>query len=120
MPSAEEHCAKAKHDERFVAALAATTFPDWRATGVFYAALHYVDAFLATRGIHPPDHRARDSYVGLEPQLVAIYAAYRRLKRDSEDARYRLTAFSGQHIMERTLPALERVKEHLRRAVPGI
>src|SRR5215468_4515898 len=32
--------------------------PDWIATGLFYAALHYIDAFLATQGPghHPGKH----------------------------------------------------------------
>jgi hypothetical protein len=120
MPSAQEHCEKAKHNEAFSASLAATAFQDWRATGVFYAAVHYVDGFLATQGVHPPDHRARDSYVGLDPHLIMIYAGCRRLKRDSEDARYRFTVFSEQHIVGRTLSALEHIKNHLRPRVPGI
>jgi hypothetical protein len=49
-----------------------------------------------------------------------IYAGCRRLKRDSEDARYRFTVFSEQHIVGRTLSDLEHIKNHLRPRVPGI
>lgn len=120
MPSRDEHLAKARHNEAFVASLVGTGYQDWRATGAFYAAVNYVDAYLAIEDVHPPDHRARDSYVGLDQHLMVLYGAYRRLKRDSEDARYRVSAFAEGHITARTLPSLERIKGHLRTVVPGV
>ncbi len=120
MGSTEEHLAKARHNEAFVSSLAGSAFQDWRATGAFYAAVHYVDAFLATQGIHPLDHRARDSYVGLNQHLLPIYAPYRLLKRESEAARYRMMPFSEPQVAASTLPALARIKTHLRSVVPGV
>ena len=66
MPSEQEHMDKARHNEAFVQSLGipTTTFLDWAVTGIFYAALHYVEAFLATQRVHSPSHRSRDAVFG--------------------------------------------------------
>lgn len=101
MATKDEHLAKAKHNEAFVAALA-DPFWDWAVTVTFYAALHYVMAFLATKADHPPTHQVRNSHIHRDRVLRPIYIDYRELQNESEDARYLernpLTAFAAADV----------------------
>ena len=45
MPQPTEHIAQAEKNERLYDSLLGTEFNDWAITGLFYAALHYVDAY---------------------------------------------------------------------------
>jgi hypothetical protein len=71
---------------------------DWAVTGIFYAALHYIEVFLATQSVHSPAHCSRETLFRRFPQLNPIYSEYRTLKDDSEGARYRLEAFTAHEV----------------------
>ena len=75
---------------------------DWAVTGLFYAAVHYVMAYLATKGIHPVLHQVRNSHVHRDPFLNPLYIDYRELQNHSEDARYMervpVTAFAQTDV----------------------
>jgi len=93
MPTQDEHLDKAQHNQRFYESLdiATTDFLDWLVTGLFYCALHYVDAYLATKLIHPRQHAGtnqRNDQVAHMPELRVIYRHYRALYDDCIDARY--------------------------------
>jgi len=109
----DEHLAKAKHNEACVAALT-DTFWDWAVTGIFYTALHYMMAFLATKADHPPTHQVRISHIHRDRALKPIYVDYRELQNESEDARYLernpLTAFSEADVI-RLKGNLETIKK---------
>lgn len=55
---------------------------------MFYSALHYVDAYLATQGIHPPTHAVRLGYLETDLKLNPIRRDYRDLLNESRTARY--------------------------------
>lgn len=63
MPLRDDHLNQAQHNLEFTESLDPTKYSDWIATGLFYTALHYVDAFLATKGHHPGKHDVRDGFV---------------------------------------------------------
>lgn len=90
MPSEQAHLTQARHNEAFVQSLdmQTTVYLDWAVTGLFYAALHYIEAFLATQGQHSPSHRSRDTVFRSFSQLRPIYSQYRTLKDVSMQARY--------------------------------
>ena len=70
MPDFESHLRQAERNERVASHLA--TFPDWQTVALFYAALHYVDAYLAQRfGAqgHPTSHQARLRFLARDPAL---------------------------------------------------
>jgi hypothetical protein len=46
MPHKNVHIAQALHNEELAAYLSGTAYPDWIVTSMFYAALHYVEAYL--------------------------------------------------------------------------
>lgn len=60
---------------------------------LFYSALHYVDAFLAGKNMHPRDHDARDAEIENNGTLSPIYKDYRALKDKSKAARYDIANF---------------------------
>ena len=65
MPQPAEHIAQAEKNERLYENLIGTEFNDWAIVSLFYAALHYADAYFAQRvGVSPSNHSARNT-VGL-------------------------------------------------------
>ena len=113
MPSKNQHLQKARHDEEFVQFLDSTAvkFTDWAATGLFYAALHYVEAYFATRGTHSPDHRARDSSVYRDKRLRQIYNDYNELKNFSINARYYIIPIATDELRLNLAPRLAAIRE---------
>lgn len=71
---------------------------NWAVTVAFYAALQYVEAFLADQGLHSANHPDRDQKMISAPIPQDVYAAYKMLKKFSEDARYYLADFPLQHV----------------------
>jgi hypothetical protein len=90
VPSKDEHLDRAQDNEALANSLDlnANINVDWAITILFYAALHYVDAFLAVKSHHPPNHDSRDSEIQTNGSLSVIYSDYRRLKDRSIAARY--------------------------------
>ena len=93
MPTRDEHVEKAHHNEHFYGSfdVAATPFRDWVVTGLFYCALRYIDAYLATKNIHPRGHTGtgqRSDHVQRMPEFQPIWPQYRALYDDCRDARY--------------------------------
>lgn len=113
MPFTEDHIAFAEHNEMFVDSfdLDSTLYTDWVVTGMFYAALHYVEAYLAMLGEQPEDHRARDSHV--KRHIPDIGKDYRWLKDYSINARYYGYRFSADDIRRNISPRLEAIKKHI-------
>ena len=120
MPSIQEHVAKAKHNEQFLEQLPkiSTQFPDWLVVGAFYTALHYVDACLALRSLHPPTHHLRSGYVARIRDLRTIYPEYRTLEDTSRDARYTHNPMTDQHVMS-SLEISRKIKQHILPLLPA-
>lgn len=117
MPEQDSHLRQAQHNESFVASfdLDSTLYLDWAVTGIFYAALHYIEAFLAIQNIHSPAHVSRDSIFQKEHVLKPAYNQYRILKTRSESARYDLQQFSSAEVRELISGELQAVKSHILR-----
>lgn len=93
MAKEREHHKKAAYNEKFFSEIR-EKYPDWAVTGLFYSALHLIEAFLAKKDIHPEDHKTRLSLVGKIRELKPIYSCYRALYDSSVNARYRMYKFS--------------------------
>lgn len=109
-----EHIAQAEKNERLYELLVGTEFNDWAITGLFYAALHYVDAFFMRQtGTSPINHNSRNGLVERTLNLAQIkpyYAAlfqwslnvrYEAIQVSSDDARYVMAQYFTplrQHI----------------------
>ena len=112
MPTLQQHLAWAEKNERFAESISAlpVRYPDWEITSLFYSALHYVDAYLATRSESPKSHKRRLDAIAAVSSLKEDYSS---LYERSIDARYRMVTFSTETADSvRTGPFL-RVKEEI-------
>jgi hypothetical protein len=100
VPDRSAHLAKAAQCEAFARWLesAGNARREWEAVAIFYAALHYIDAYLATHGFHLADHAARRGYVGRVAALRPITGPYRHLYDLSQAARYRDVALQPSDV----------------------
>ena len=91
MPTLNQHLSQAESNERFAEGIAALPirFPDWEIIALFYSALHYADALLATQGIHPGSHDSRIASVKL---YIGSWEDYRHIYRLSLSVRYNMVS----------------------------
>jgi hypothetical protein len=87
MPLKDDHIRQAQHNQTFCESFDKTSYSDWASTVLFYIGLHYVDAFLATRNVHPGSHDMRDRLLAQVHELRNISRDYWRLKSFSRTAR---------------------------------
>lgn len=93
----EEHLAKAQENLRFRESLDLSLdgAAGWSVTILFYAALHYVEAyFLARRGFGCKNHFSRASEIQSDPRIRLIFPEYRDLENLSREARYDVSKFN--------------------------
>ena len=112
MPALNQHLPLAESNESFAESIVSlpARFPDWEITALFYSALHYVDAFLSTQGIHPRSH---DSRIRSIRSFADAWEDYRDLYQLSLHARYNTVGFGTETAdAVRTGPFL-RVKEEI-------
>jgi hypothetical protein len=101
MPNKDEHIEKARGNEAFAASITPDNQPriDWKLIVVFYAAMHYVEAYLAkAMAAHLRSHTARDSYMGRDSNLKRIYSEYQDLKYFGYSARYEMCGLTRDDI----------------------
>ena len=114
MRDGKAHISQAKSNEDLAEFLKDTAYPDWRATVLFYAALHYVQAYFAGAGRMPSRHSDREEAIHLDTRISAIWNDYRSLKDWSTRARYGCQKPDAAHFKDEIFPSLEAVKKHLR------
>jgi len=118
VPSKEEHIAKANGDAAFALSLSLDSQPqiDWALVALFYAALHYVEAYLAVIfGMHTRSHTRRDSIVGRDSNLRRIFHEYQDLKFFGYNARYEMGVFRPKDVTDQAVPKFEKIKSHLKK-----
>ena len=115
MPTEKQHLQQAAHNEKFFYDydLVNSPYIDWSVVVLFYAALHYVEAFFAKQSpaIHCTRHPERDREVNR--LLSPLYADYRDLKNDSVEARYKMKKFSADDVIRHVVPSFDSIKNHL-------
>jgi hypothetical protein len=111
LSTSAEHKEKAESNEFFASSLQ-NPFWDWAVTGTFYAAVHYVEAYLAKHNppVHSRNHNVRDSNVQGDAVLSTIYDDYRELKNECHDARYQAHITFTQGDVQRLQANLDAVK----------
>ena len=80
---------------------------------LFYAALHYVEAFFSLTGVHSADHRTRDSNLCKRSETMQIYDEFSELKNISTNARYFGRYPNKTDFSVEVLPALQAVKAEM-------
>ena len=115
MPDRNEHLIRARQTEALAARLDVSlgVGVDWAITMMFYAALHYVDAYLAGKHMHPLNHEQRDWEIESNGSLSTIYNDYRRLKDLSRAAPYEIANFPKEKL-DVANRRLTNIKTHLR------
>src|SRR5271157_3491799 len=88
MPAERDHLAQARHNESFYQTINRTTFPDWIVTTLFYCSLHYIDACLARKRVHPRLHSARENDLRNFADLDELTYHYVMLRSASRRCRY--------------------------------
>jgi hypothetical protein len=97
VPTRDEHVKKAEDNETFVATIQPNSQAeiDWTLVILFYAAVHYVEAYLFKYwGQHVRSHTTRDKYFGKEASLKKIFSSYSHLKFYGYNARYEVSGFT--------------------------
>lgn len=90
MPPRDSHIDQAEHNHEFWNSLNRTNYPDWVIIGMFYEAVHWIEAQLAVLGYHSRSHNQRatnlvdPSFSGV-PNLIRDYGI---LRVESENVRY--------------------------------
>ncbi len=119
MPTREEHLIQASRNED-VALLLQTDYPDWAVTALFYAALHYVEAYFSINAVKPdgsswPQHYSShvERLKGVRERLPALFAHYELLLTRSIDARYDCQNFTTTHVQELRRRRLDPIKQLL-------
>ena len=116
MPSKGEHIDWTQHNEAFwnSFALDASPFIDWVVTGIFYEAVHWVEAFLATKGRHSGSHKERSTAMHrFAQELAPIQTDYDTLKLDSMAARYSCHMHTSQEVTQDLTPLVTSVRNHI-------
>ena len=103
MPTRDEHLRKAQGNEAFADSIDPTNQArvDWKLVVLFYAAMHYVEAYAAkAHNEHLRGHRTRDSYISREPNLKKVRVPYKHLKFFGYNARYEMDSFTVEDVEE--------------------
>lgn len=85
---------------------------DWALVALFYAALHYVEAYLAP-ATHVKSHETRDKYFSRDRNLRTVYTEYAELKYFGYNARYDVVPFKTNDVTEHVLKDFDSIRNHL-------
>lgn len=115
MPGVSEHLTRAANNEQFFYALDHSRYSDWAVTVLFYAALQYIDAYLASIGIYDPGgHDVRDGLIQRTTAIRHLWPQYKRLKNFSRNARYYVASYSASDINGLRAGSYEPIKVQIR------
>lgn len=113
---AEEHLMVARRNEA-AAHTNEEPHPEWAVTALFYAALHYVEAYwfvtAAAQGYDPHCTSHEERSPAVAKYLNPIYKHYRALEKASRDARYRAIPFSKYDVQDLRNKRLAPLKQHI-------
>jgi hypothetical protein len=105
VPSEATHRSEARANRALARSLLANNAGDptalrWAATIAFYAAMHCMEAHLATRGLAGSNHKARKHLLRDPANGVPghVYASYRRLEDAAFGARYLVRTFTPADV----------------------
>lgn len=120
MPDQLSHLSQAQHNENFVQTfdLDKTGYLDWVVTGIFYAGVHYVESFLATKGFNSGNHMEREKAIMSYPELDPIINDYRTLKDESVEARYKIRKFFPSEVKDLLKGEFLNLKQHILKIAP--
>jgi len=97
-----EHVTQAKHNEIFASSfdISSTPYRDWIITGLFYSAVHYIEAALDKFGKHSQIHSQRNTFMQTHLKNNDIFDDHRDLYEFSRNARYNCKIMTEDDIQE--------------------
>ena len=113
MPTSEQHRQKAEHNERASVDFEAGLYVDWAVTALFYAAVHWIDAYLVQYWPSPGNHADRFELMRRERAVRPIRALYQDLYQRSLDSRYNCEAFQIRDVQRLRQARFEPIRRHL-------
>ena len=113
MSKANKHTQQASHNKEFYDLIKNHPFYDWAATGLFYAAIHYIEGYLSTKSISVGNHRDRLTYISRIKDLKPIYNQYRMLYDVSVNARYKFLKLKRKDVEELYNKEFQTIKMHV-------
>lgn len=119
MPTLDEHIVQAAHNEA-LSRVIEQQYADWALTALFYAALHYVEAyFYQDSASGYPRHYTNhvDRHAAVRSRLRPIYGHYRALMTHSLDARYNCVAFSASDVHSVRRGEFDQLKTYILRRI---
>ena len=116
MPTRQAHINQAEHNHGFWRQfdLTNTPYTDWIVVGMFYEAVHWIEAYLAVKSIHSGGHYQRQVSIAAEPSLANephLAGDYGVLRTESEAARYRAQRYTAGEIQNDLVPICDRLRE---------
>jgi uncharacterized protein (UPF0332 family) len=110
--TAKSHLASARRFERDVVALAAGPAASWAITAAFYAAVHYVRAYvLVKHHISVKTHEEMSRVFDSHPDLLQIRKYYDLLKTYSQQQRYYNVEWTGGQARDASSRNLDRIRD---------
>ncbi len=116
MPDAQAHLRQARHNQDLIDTLdpASTHFLDWIVTVAFYVALHRVEAWFASKGLHFEAHTQRDDWLNRAKELRrSVWPRYKELEFQSRQARYQCVSFDRDFVQNRLLLFLGEIEQEM-------
>lgn len=101
MPTRDEHLAQATSNEAFYTQILKTGKREhlaWAVTVMFYSAVQYGRAFLASKHLLITSHQQFETHFLRATTDPGLYKHYRRLKDESERGRYDCVSFTKAEV----------------------
>lgn len=117
MPKQIAHLKQAEHNRALIDTLDPATTPhlDWVVTAAFYTALHLIEGWFATKGLHFESHQDRDSWGGKVKELRRIWPLYKELEFQSRQARYQCVRWNRAFVQNDLLPMVDKIERELKK-----
>ena len=98
----QQHIRQAERNEAAYHHLDTTSgaFGDWQVTMLFYAAVHYINAYLERRSVRVASHDQRSFWVKTERGLRVVSSEYSELQDRGWESRYALVFFSREQARQ--------------------
>ena len=111
----DKHLNKAEHNEKFFSSfdVNSTDFKDWIVTGIFYAAIHYYEAYFALENKHSNSHHTCDDWISNDEKISDTHSDYRELKQHRRQASYKEKIFTSNEIRDIILPKFNNIKSKI-------
>ncbi len=120
MPNKDEHMGQSEHNRAFWESydLNSTSYLDWVVAGIFYESVHWIEAYLDTKGEHSGGHPDRlRNMKKYKSDIGTIRSDYEVLRIESENARYLCHKYNPTEISKDLIPVLDNIKNTIEKVI---